>query len=154
MPAKFAIYSKDATDPSDPTTASDYTYLDQDPAEYDPEFAPMADRGMKIQTLGGAVRQDFGVNVKDRQIVFRDDDGLSQTTKDALQTKYETKDTLWYFTDGHKVWDVQFSRSPQGFRAWRNQLLWRRGIQISQPPPADYVVYSYEIILDIVQVVV
>jgi len=137
---------------ADQTFTTDVTVFTQDPVhgDYDPEY-DWPGRGSHLQTLGDVVHQDFGVNAADRKIMIRDDDALTQAVKDALQAKYETAGAEWYFTDGVKVFRVRFSRNPRGFRAWRNMRLWGLGLQISQPPPADYVWYSYEMILWVIE---
>jgi hypothetical protein len=137
---------------ADTAFTTSVTTLDQDPThgEYDPAYEWEA-RGSHLRTLGGMVHQDFGVNEADRVIMLRDEDALTQATYEALKTKYEAVDTDWYFTDGVQTFKVRFSRSPRGFRAWRNMRLWGLGLQLSQPPPSSYIWYSYEIILRVIE---
>lgn len=149
----FAIYSTDALDPIDPTTATDFTYFDQDPmppgaGEYDSMYE-WAARGSHIPTLGGRVDQDYGLNEKDRKILIRDTDALSDATVRALEKKFAARDTDWLFTDGMDVFRVRFSRVPLGLKCWKNIHLWQVGRSISNPPPPQYVRYSYEILLHV-----
>jgi len=97
--------------------------FDQDPhyGTYEPASAD-SDRGSIIQTLGGAVIQDLGVNVADEVISFSDTDALTQTTVTALQSAYIIVDEEWYFTDGYECWKVRFSRNPRGYDSWRNLI--------------------------------
>ena len=154
MTVHFCIYDTDATDPTDPTTASDYTYFYQDPThgEYDPEHG-WEGRGSHIPTLSGVFHQDFGIDIKDCQILIRDEDAFTQAIKDAIQAKYQEKGAEWYFTDGVNVFKVVFSRQPRGFHAWRNMLMWGLGLQKSQPPPDRQVRYSYEILLHVLEMI-
>jgi len=135
-PGKFAIYSDDATDVSDPTTASQYVFFDRDPAfaRWDP-VGSRADRGSVHETLSGVIIQDYGVKVVDQVITFGDTDALKDTTVDILNSFYVQINTEWLFTDGYNVWKVQFSRNPKGFRYWRNLVWASRGVHL----------FSYEI---------
>jgi hypothetical protein len=81
--------------------------------------------------------------MQDRKIIIRDTDALKQSHVNALQAKYATVDTDWYFTDGVNVFKVRF----WDFRYWLNVKFWLQGLQISQPPPSKWVWYSYEITL-------
>jgi len=145
MPDKFRIYSTeiDATldpDNADPLPAT-LIVFDQDPihANYDPTGSDQ-DRGSVIQTLGGVVIQDFGVNAQDETITFSEANAITQSTVTALKTAYETIDGQWFFTDGYECWKVQFSRKPRGFKAWRSLLFSYHGQHF----------FSYEIYLIVV----
>jgi hypothetical protein len=154
MPVHFAIYSTDGSDPTDPTTASDYTYFYGNPrhGEYDPDY-DWDGRGSHIQTLGSVVHQDFGVNDKDRKIRIRDDDAIPESIRDELQLKYEEEDTEWHFTDGLRVFRIVFSRRPRGFHAWLNMAKFDEGLQRGLSDPDEYCWYSYEMLLHVIQVV-
>lgn len=127
MPDKFRIYSTEITPTLDPDNASPLPatniVFDQDPFYGAYEHASTAnDRGSVIKTLGGAVIQDFGVNIADEVIAFSDVDALTQATVTALLAAYVIVDEQWYFTDGYGCWEVQFSRNPRGFDSWRNLI--------------------------------
>lgn len=135
MPSKFRIYTTEidptlTPDVADPLPATNIKF-DQDPIHttYSPVVSGQ-DRGSVIRTLSGVIIQDFGVVVKDERISFSDVNAITQAIVTALQTAYETIDGTWYFTDGYNCWEVQFSRVPRGFKAWRNLLYAYNSYQI------------------------
>ncbi len=142
MAGKFCIYSIDATDTHDPSTATTSVYLDSDPIQgkYDP-YGSAPDRGSVFQTLGGIFIQDFGVVDQDRRILLEDRDKLSSDTIDALKTLYAAIDTEYFFTDGYDYHKVKFSRSPKGLKYWRNLAAAHFG----------YHLFSYEIVLILIE---
>lgn len=142
MKETFRIYSTDIVatlnpDEAAPLPATNIVFT-QDPThgEYN-EAQADSDRGSVIQTLGGVVIQDFGVNVQDEIISFSDTEALTQDVVTELQSAYEQIDTEWYFTDGRSCWKVQFSRNPRGFQKFKNLLFTKH----------DFIRYSYSIIL-------
>lgn len=144
----FAIFS---TDTITPYLAVDATYLDQDPiyGEYDPQYEWVG-RGSTTPTLGGVAIQDFGSIQADRKIYIKESTfALSKASRDALEIKYAAQQE-WNFTDGEEVFRVRFSRSPRGFKSWKNMVMWWDGMRVSSPPPASFVVYNYEILLLVV----
>jgi hypothetical protein len=159
MSVHFCIYSTDAADHRDPTTASDYTYFYANPkyGVYD-DYYQQTGRGSHIEVLEGMVHQDFGMDEEDRKIYIRDGDtypAIPRTIKKALQAKYEEKDAEWYFTpdNGLTVYLVVFSRNPAGFKTQKNMLLYNEGLQADQPKSDKYNWYSYEILLHVKEVV-
>ena len=115
MSSPFALYSTDisaTTEPwdADPAPAT-LIRLDNDVDDADYQPPRRVRRGSVIQTGGGNVTQDMGVVVSDGRIVASGtvDGGnwISTTTRDALQAAYEGA-AEWYWTDGHRVWRVQF----------------------------------------------
>ena len=145
MEETFRTFSIDISptldpDSADPAPATNIVFT-QDPkhGEYN-EAQAESDRGSVIQTLGGAVIQDFGVSVRDETIEFSDTEALTQAVVTELQSAYEQVDTEWYFTDGYSCWKVQFSRVPRGFQKFKNLLFTKH----------DFVMYSYSITLLVV----
>lgn len=121
-----------------PTTLID---LGQDPifGDYDTN-AGTKGRGSRITTLGGAVDQDFGLNVKDGRIHLAvQDSELSSATLTAMENACATVDGEFYFSDSVNCWKVRFAR-PDGLKAWRN-LFWKANSKD---------VFSYELNLNIV----
>lgn len=159
MAVHFCIYSTDAVDPTDPTTASDYTYFYKNPkyGDYDDDYERQG-RGSHIKVLDGVYHQDFGVHEEDRKIFIRDGDNfpaIPKSIRDALQTKYKAIDTEWYFTpdNGMTVFLVIFSRKPRGFRTHKNMALYNEGLQAGTPNSDVYNWYSYEILLLVKEVI-
>jgi len=99
---------------------------DPDSANYNPSSGG-DDRGSVFKTLGGVVIQDFGVVQADEVISFSASSSLSQSTVNALKTAYGVVNGQWYFTDGYNCWKVQFSRSPRGFKFWRDIFFAAKG---------------------------
>lgn len=135
MADKFRIYSSEIAPTLDPDNAgtppATNIVFDQDPhyGIYTQSGSDI-DRGSIIQTLGGAVIQDFGVNIVDEIISFSDTDALIQATVTALLAAYSIVDEQWYFTDGYGCWKVQFSRKPRGFTYFRNLIFSEQGFHI------------------------
>ena len=125
MSSKFRIYSTEVPATVDPDSLSTaptvLIVFDQDPdsGNYNP-VSNASDRGSTWQTLGGNVRQDFGVVESDEIITFSDSVSLSAAVNTQLTNAYETIDGEWFFTDGYNCWKVRFSRDPKGFKAWRD----------------------------------
>jgi hypothetical protein len=124
---KFAIFSTELGPSIDPYDEYDHyaqiVRFDRDPiatGSYD-DHAGSTVRGSVITTLGGVVIQDFGINIQDQRISFSDEAALTETTKEALRTLYETSSGIYYFTDGYDCWEVQFAR-PNGFTYKRNLI--------------------------------
>ena len=135
--------------------AIDVTEFYQDPlgGEYDPEYE-WEGRGSVLPCLSGVQVQDMGVDMQDRKILIRDTDALKQAHVDALEAKYQVRDTMWYFTDGLNVFKVQFTRHPRGFRKWRNVKSFIRWLHMSPRPDAGSIVWwSYEIVLLVREVI-
>ncbi len=115
--------------------------LGEDPlfGDYDPE-AGTKGRGSRIPTLGGAVHQDFGVNVADGRIHLSvQESPLPASVIQAMETAHAVTDGLWYWSDSVNCWKVRFAR-PDGFKRWRN-LFWKA---------RNKEVFSYELKLQIV----
>lgn len=117
MPGNFALYSTDI-DPTlepwddgwDPAPSTLIRWdNDIDDADYSP--ARRVRRGSVIQTGGGNVVADMGIVVSDGRITasgtVEAGTWISTATRGALQSAYESGDQF-YFTDGHRVWLVQF----------------------------------------------
>ena len=126
MAIKFAIYSTDidaTLDPWDedidppPTTLID---LGEDGiyGDYNPN-AGTAGRGSRIQTLGGAVDQDFGAFDEDGRIMLNlSSVPIAESEISALLAAYAAVDTQYYFTDSVNCWLVKFVK-PDGLRVAR-----------------------------------
>lgn len=145
MAVRFHLFSTDKGASIAPASLSPApaTLIDlgEDPifGDYDPN-AGIKGRGCRIQTLGGAVDQDFGVNVKDGKITLSvQDSPLAASVITALENACATVDGEYYFSDSVNCWKVRFAR-PDGFRAWRN-LFWKANGQD---------VFSYELALNVV----
>ena len=143
---EFAFYSTEITATVDPAEAdpapATLVVLDQPAILGDAEFNEMSGdigRGSVIQTLGGNVVQDFGVEISDGNIVFSDTNALSASVVATLKVIYETVDGVYYFTDGFSVWTVRFAR-PNGF-VYRKNLFWAQH---------GTVIYSYSIDLIVI----
>ena len=80
---------------------SNATYLDEDPIQYDD--GPAERRVSAHATADGRVWQDFGALDVDRQIRLRTD-WMSETTLDAVKTKFAQVGKLWRWVDnqGHE----------------------------------------------------
>jgi hypothetical protein len=140
----FAFYSTEIQPTVSPATASPapatLVVLDQPPLFGSYDFdAGETGRGSVVQTLGGAVIQDFGVVVEDGRISFSESDALSAETVAGLKTIHEVIDGEYFFTDGFQIWRVRFAR-PNGFKARKNLFWAQHGEEI----------YSYEITLIVV----
>lgn len=140
----FAFYSTEINPTTDPANAepapATLVVLDQPPyfGEYD-LHAGAVGRGSVQATLGGQVIQDFGVFEEDQRISFSESDALTSATVASLKTLFENVAGEYYFTDGHNVWKIRFSR-PDGFIYRRNLLFAHHGETI----------FSYEINLIVV----
>lgn len=107
--------------------------------DYNPN-AGTAGRGARIQTLGGAVDQDFGSFDEDGRIALSFADVvLSSVAIAALQSAYEAVDGQYYFTDSVSCWKVKFAK-PDGLRIHQN-LLYKAAGNVN--------VYSIELLLKI-----
>jgi len=144
--ADFAFYSTEIDPTTNPAGADPapetLVLLDQVPILGDARCELQAGeigRGSVIQTLGGAVIQDFGVVEGDERISFSDSDALGAETVADLRTIHETVDGEYFFTDGYDIWRVRFAR-PGGFR-YRRNLFWAAH---------GKAIYSYEINLIVV----
>lgn len=145
MSLKFAIFSTDRGASVSPLklAPAQATLIDlgEDPlfGDYDPN-AGSNGRGSRITTLGGAVDQDFGVNIKDGRIHLAvQDSGLSSATLTALENACATVYGEFYFSDSVNCWKVRFAR-PDGLKAWRN-LFWKANSKD---------VFSYELNLNVI----
>jgi hypothetical protein len=146
MSIQFAIYSSDIAATTDPWTASPAPALLIDLAEepllqeYDLNVGSKG-RGIRLQTLGGAVDQDFGVVVPDQVIrLAAQNVPLDAVTVEDLEDAFAAVDTQYYFTDTLNVWKCKFVK-PDGFKAWRNMLMAANGEDV----------FSYEILLKVDQ---
>lgn len=142
----FAFYSTEIDPTADPATAdpapTTLVVLDQPPIMGDGQYnlqevGPR--RGSVHKTLGGAVVQDFGVVEKGEVISFSESDALSQSVVDDLKTIHAVVDGQYYFTDGFRVWTVQFA--PFNGFIPRLNLFWAQH---------DVNIYSYEINLIVI----
>lgn len=135
--SKFAFYSTEITATTDPANAAPapaiLVVLNRDPivGTYDPQ-AGNSHRGSVIQTLGGAVVQEYTTNIKDQRIKISDKDALVDADISTLKTISASGE--WYFTDGYDIWKVQFAK-PRGFVYQRNILVAHSGRTI----------YDYEV---------
>lgn len=145
MAVKFAIFSTNkgaslnpwALDPA-PTTLID---LGEEPIwGFDPN-AGAKGRGCRIQTLGGAVDQDFGVNVKDQVLKISVQDAkIAASVIAALDTAFGTVDGEYFMTNTVNCWKVMFAK-PGGF-------IWAPNLFVKSALSED--VFSYEITLKVV----
>lgn len=142
----FAFYSTDIDPTVDPANAdpapTTLVVLDQPPVLGDGQYDLQGGgtrRGSVHKTFGGAVIQDFGVVEKGGVISFSESDALSQDVVTALKTIHAVVDGQYYFTDGFRVWTVQFAPS-NGFIP-RLNLFWKQH---------DVTIYSYEINLIVI----
>jgi len=141
---KFAIFSTDKGATANPwglnpqpTTMID---LGEDPlnGEFDVN-AGVKGRGCRIATLGGAVDQDFGVNIKDQRIRIQvQDSPIAAATLSAIDSAYSTVDGEYYLTDSVSCWKVKFEK-PDGVKIARN-LFWKA---------QNVDVFSYELIFKV-----
>lgn len=147
MAIKFALYSTDidpTVDPWDvdidppPTTLIDFG---EEPlyGEYNPN-AGTAGRGTRIQTLGGAVDQDFGAFDEDGRIMLSlSSVPIAESTITALLAAYAVVDGQYYFTDSINCWLVRFVK-PDGCKV--AQVLFYKAA-------ADEDVFSIELALKV-----
>lgn len=106
--------------------------------QYDPNAGNYG-RGSRIQTLGGAVDQDFGQFAQDGKISLSlADVKLSSTLIANLRSLFEAIGTQFYFTDSVNCWKVKFAK-PGGLKVYQN--LWYKGA-------ANENVYSIELLLN------
>lgn len=107
--------------------------------QYDPNAGSYG-RGTRIQTLGGAVDQDFGQFVQDGRIALSMTDvKLSATLISNLKSLFEVIGTQYYFTDSVNCWKVKFAK-PGGLKVFQN--LWYKAA-------ANENVYSLELLLSV-----
>lgn len=107
--------------------------------QYDPNAGSYG-RGTRIQTLGGAVDQDFGQYAQDGRIALSMTDvPLSSTLVAALKALFEATSTQYYFTDSVNCWKVKFAK-PGGLKVYQN--LWFKAA-------ANENVYSVELLLNV-----
>lgn len=107
--------------------------------QYDPNAGSYG-RGTRIQTLGGAVDQDFGQFAQDGKIALAlTDVKLSSTLITNLKSLFEAIATQYFFTDSISCWKVKFAK-PGGLKVYQN--LWYKAA-------ADENVYSVELLLNI-----
>lgn len=107
--------------------------------QYDPNAGSYG-RGTRIQTLGGAVDQDFGQFAQDAKISLSlTDVKLSSTLISSLKALFEAIATQYYFTDSISCWKVKFAK-PGGLKVYQN--LWYKAA-------ASVDVYSVELLLNI-----
>ena len=142
---KFALYSANisatlnpwAADPA-PTTLIDFA---EEPlsGQYDPNAGSYG-RGTRIQTLGGAIDQDFGQFAHDGKISLSlTDVKLSSTLVANLKSLFDAIATQYYFTDSVNCWKVKFAK-PDGLKVYQN--LWYKAA-------ANENVYSVELLLNV-----
>lgn len=115
MSSPFCLYSTDISPTRTPYAVSPAPATlirfdnDVDDADYQPPRRVR--RGSVIQTGGGNVVHDMGVVVTDGRVTASGtvDGGnwISTATRAALQAAYEGT-AEWFWTDGHRVWRVQF----------------------------------------------
>lgn len=151
---RFYLY---ATDNVDPAAASNVTEWGLDPieGEYDSEFE-WEGRGSVTPTLGGVVIQDYGTSQQDRKLRVAGR-GLDAATRAALESKYLAPNTEYHFIARKSsgapadVFKVQFRRVPRGFTAQLDAPTFAIGRMISEPAPAGYERYRYELVLLVVE---
>ena len=124
MTTKFALFSTDIAATLNPWEAdpAPVTLIDfgEEPlfGDYNPN-AGSSGRGTRIQTLGGAVDQDFGAFEEDGRITLGlSNVRLSESTVAALLAAYAAADQEYYWTDSLNCWLVKFVK-PDGLRASR-----------------------------------
>ena len=141
MAIRFVIFSTDrgaSLNPVGlnplPTTLID---LGEDPifGDFDPN-AGSKGRGSRIETLGGAVDQDFGVYIQDARIrIAVQGSPIAAAAIAAIEAAFNAVDGQFYFTEGVNCWKVKFVK-PDGFKAAQN-LFWKaQGVDV----------FSYEIL--------
>lgn len=148
MAIKFALFSTDIDATLDPWDE------DIDPApetlidlgedgifgDYNPN-AGTSGRGTRIQTLGGAVDQDFGSFEEDGRITLSlSSIPIAEATITALLAAYAAIDQQYYWTDGVGCWLVKFVK-PDGLKVAR--VLFYKAA-------ADEDVFSIELALKVV----
>ena len=126
MTIKFALYSTDIDATLDPW----HEDIDPPPAtlidlgeeglfgDYNPN-AVSSGRGTRIQTLGGAVDQDFGAFEEDGRITLSITSvPIAESVITALLAAYAAIDQQFYWTDSVNCWLVKFVK-PDGLRVAR-----------------------------------
>lgn len=121
---KFALYSTDISATLDPWNASPTpsTMIDLGEdgifGDYNPN-AGTSGRGTRIQTLGGAVDQDFGAFEEDGRITLSlSGIPIAEATITALLAAYVATDQQFYWTDSVNCWLVKFVK-PDGLKVDR-----------------------------------
>ena len=132
MSVPYALYSTDIAATLTPATASPapatLIVFDNhiDDASYSP--ARRVKRGSVIQTGAGAVVHDMGVVVQDGRIsaagTVEDGTWISTATRDKLQAAYEGS-AQWFWTDGVRVWRVQFLPGDDAAFESTMSLFWK-----------------------------
>jgi hypothetical protein len=147
MAGNFALYSKDIDPTLTPWTADPApgTLIRWDNDVDDQDYQPprRVRRGSVIQTGGGNVVTDMGIVVTDGRITASGtvDGGtwISTATAEALQTAYESTTATYYFTDGERVWEVQFLPGEDNAPELTMSLSWKAA--------ASTEVWSWSIVL-------
>jgi hypothetical protein len=155
---EFAIYSIDNLDPN---LASNVTKWQFDKFTGRGEFDKRHEwegRGVAVPTFGGVLVQDYGMHIEDRKIRVAGEE-MTEAIREALQTKFETLDQDWNFTDGLEVFRVRFRRNPRGFMAQLQGARYGQGFrgfpdsdvseffQSQQLYPSKFVYFTYELVL-------
>lgn len=124
MAIKFALYSTEIAATVDPWNASPEpaTLIDLGEdgifGDYNPN-AGTSGRGTRIQTLGGAVDQDFGAFEEDGRITLAlSSVPIAEATITALMAAYVATDQQYYWTDSVNCWLVKFVK-PDGLKVSR-----------------------------------
>jgi hypothetical protein len=134
MSGNFVLYSTDISPTIEPWAATwdplPATVIrfdnDVDDADYQPPRR--VKRGSVIPTGGGSVVQDMGIVVTDGRIVasgtVEAGTWISTATATALRAAYEGSGT-WYFSDGVRVWEVQFLPGEENALETTMSLSWK-----------------------------
>jgi hypothetical protein len=144
MSVKFAIFSLERGASIDPWSLNPQpaTMIDLGEEPLHGKFDATAGsrgRGSRIQTLGGAVDQDFGVFIQDGRIVLGADNvAMATSVITALEAAFTAVGAQYFVTDSINCWKVKFAR-PDGLKWWR-QLFWKAQGQD---------VFSYEITFNV-----
>lgn len=124
MTIQFALFSTEIAATLDPWNASPApaTFIDLGEdgiyGDYNSN-AGTSGRGTRVQTLGGAVDQDFGAFDEDGRITLSlSSVPIAEATITALLAAYAATDQQFYWTDSVNCWLVKFVK-PDGLRVAR-----------------------------------
>ena len=134
--------------------------MDQDPIYGSYSFSDAEIRGQVVETLGWRFTQVFpyveGTTEKSRyrrKLVIQDENVMSRGTVIALASKYTALGTIYRFYDGENIFRVWFSMQPPGFVFSKAIVPWREGRILANPPVDSFLFYSYQITLEVFEVV-
>lgn len=154
----FCIYDDVSGTPNG--TLSGEVWLDIDPRSGSYSFGEFELRGQSIETIGWRFTQVFpyveGSTERSRyqrKISIQDENTMSRGTAVALAGKYTALGIIYRFYDGENIFRVWFSMNPPGFVFSKAIVPWHEGRMLTNPPNDAYLFYSYQIVLDVLEVV-